>query len=395
MIARRWLFVAITLVFAQVIAFAATEEDEYYYDDVDDSLGGILIDLDETEPINDGDTFHIHGAYEGPEPTDPFPDWAYLKLVFYPESGIITEAELYMLPTTTDNNNDTDNWQRKDQISEDITAADTGVFNIAAEDTRYTLPEDLDVSFYIQYTQDSVENNSETFKIRFDNNAPDLPTNILLEPGDTAIDVTWDRPPDDDIAGYYIYWYGQDFVTDAGLMNQALAADVKSENVGYRTDYTIDDLTNNLNIFVAVRAYDYAHNISNFPQPVSDESYDTFGLNLLGDNNEGCFIATAAYGERDPALSVLREFRDSFLITNLAGQLVVAAYYRFSPPLAGWIANNPTARSFTRTLLEPLVKSAESANRHPVVFVLLLFLSLASLLLFTIFTIAKYRGERR
>lgn len=397
MIARRLLLVAITIVFAQVVAFAATEDDEYYYDTTDESLGsGILLDLDETEPINDGDTFHIHGTYDGPEPTDPFPDWAYLKLVFYPASGIITEAELYMLPTTIDSSSsDDDNWQRKDQISEDITSADTGVFSISAEDSRYNLPEDTDVSFYILYTQDETDYSSDIFKVRFDSVAPALPTNISLTPSDQAIDVTWDRPADDDIAGYYIYWYGQDFVTDDGLLNQALASDVKSENVGYKTEYTIDDLTNNTNIYVAVRAYDYAHNISTFPQPVSDESYDTFGLNLLGDNNEGCFIATAAYGESDPALPVLREFRDSFLKTNLVGRILVAFYYRFSPPLADWIAVHPQARSFTRTLLEPIVKSAESANRHPLAFIGLLFISLASLLLLTIFAVAKHRGESR
>lgn len=66
-----------------------------------------------------------------------------------------------------------------------------------------------------------------------------------------------------------------------------------------------------------------------------------------------CFIATAAYGSPlHDRLRLFRKFRDHVLLASAPGRALVEAYYRVSPPLAGWIAQHPTAREVARRLLE-------------------------------------------
>jgi hypothetical protein len=75
--------------------------------------------------------------------------------------------------------------------------------------------------------------------------------------------------------------------------------------------------------------------------------------------NTGCFIATAAYGSVDAfPVRVLREFRDRHLLTNAPGRAFVAWYYRFSPPLAGFLNDHPALKPFVRTFLSPAVLGA-------------------------------------
>ncbi|MHB9096301.1 MAG: CFI-box-CTERM domain-containing protein, partial [Syntrophales bacterium] len=69
-----------------------------------------------------------------------------------------------------------------------------------------------------------------------------------------------------------------------------------------------------------------------------------------------CFIATAAYGSYlHPFVSILRAFRDSYLMTNRPGASFVAWYYRLSPPLAEAIGSSPVLRAGVRILLLPFV----------------------------------------
>lgn len=75
-----------------------------------------------------------------------------------------------------------------------------------------------------------------------------------------------------------------------------------------------------------------------------------------------CFVATAAYGSTMANdVCVLRTFRDECLMTNVAGQKFVAAYYRLSPAVANVIARDASLRSASRAMLMPIVWTV----KHP------------------------------
>jgi hypothetical protein len=77
-----------------------------------------------------------------------------------------------------------------------------------------------------------------------------------------------------------------------------------------------------------------------------------------GGGGGGCFIATAAYGSYlHPQVQILRDFRDTRLLTNAPGRAFVKLYYRLSPPAAAIIAQHAPLRLLVRLLLTPLVLS--------------------------------------
>jgi hypothetical protein len=70
----------------------------------------------------------------------------------------------------------------------------------------------------------------------------------------------------------------------------------------------------------------------------------------------GCFIATAAFGSpMEPRVKLLREFRDDILIKGRAGKVLVDYYYKYSPPVADYIAKHEILRALARYGLLPLV----------------------------------------
>ena len=83
----------------------------------------------------------------------------------------------------------------------------------------------------------------------------------------------------------------------------------------------------------------------------------------------GCFIATAAYGTpMHPHLDSLRDFRDRYLVTNTPGRALVRFYYRYSPPIAGYIADRSSLRTIVRVLLVPIVFTIENPGLAALVF---------------------------
>lgn len=74
----------------------------------------------------------------------------------------------------------------------------------------------------------------------------------------------------------------------------------------------------------------------------------------------GCFIATAAYGSYlEPHVQVLRDFRDKQLLSNAPGRLLVELYYKYSPPVAAFIAGNRLFKMATRFVLTPIIYGVE------------------------------------
>lgn len=76
-------------------------------------------------------------------------------------------------------------------------------------------------------------------------------------------------------------------------------------------------------------------------------------------SNSNCYIATAVYGTpvaKD--IDVLREFRDTSLITNPVGDIFVQTYYKYSPPIANLIAHNEVLKFIIREgEIKPLVNT--------------------------------------
>lgn len=84
---------------------------------------------------------------------------------------------------------------------------------------------------------------------------------------------------------------------------------------------------------------------------VGDSSYTS-----LGSNTVGCFIATAAFGSKfEQHVQLLRRFRDLYLIPNSIGRAFVRIYYRYSPPMADFIAKHDILRTMVRWGLAPLI----------------------------------------
>jgi uncharacterized repeat protein (TIGR01451 family) len=107
-----------------------------------------------------------------------------------------------------------------------------------------------------------------------------------------------------------------------------------------------------------------------------------FGLDGLA-IGPGCFIATAAYGtSMHPHLDRLREFRDRFMLTNRPGRALVHLYYRYSPPMADYIAERDWLRAIVRGLLAPIVYT-------------IIYPGAAMLLLFGLATMAVVRRRKR
>ncbi|HET8698013.1 MAG TPA: CFI-box-CTERM domain-containing protein [Gammaproteobacteria bacterium] len=72
--------------------------------------------------------------------------------------------------------------------------------------------------------------------------------------------------------------------------------------------------------------------------------------------DEGCFIATAAYGADWVAeVTILRDFRDRYLLPYRLGRLVTHEYYVVGKPMARYIYERPYLKRPVRVLLTPLV----------------------------------------
>ncbi|MBI5197683.1 MAG: hypothetical protein HZA19_03650 [Nitrospirae bacterium] len=106
---------------------------------------------------------------------------------------------------------------------------------------------------------------------------------------------------------------------------------------------------------------------------------------------EACFIATAAYGSPwEPHVTLLRQFRDRFLLPHPLGNKFVDIYYRYSPPAADFLNQHPAFKPLVRMILVPFVGLADFClSTSPLQ--KLLFLSCIPLLLLGAFLILRRR----
>ncbi len=105
---------------------------------------------------------------------------------------------------------------------------------------------------------------------------------------------------------------------------------------------------------------------------INDSEYSTDSVEINMDSNktvnayfiqnnsqDECFIATAAYGSKlNPAVALLRQFRDAKLMTNIPGRKFVSFYYNISPPIAKYLAKNTILKWLFRIVLLPVIAAA-------------------------------------
>jgi hypothetical protein len=113
---------------------------------------------------------------------------------------------------------------------------------------------------------------------------------------------------------------------------------------------------------------------------------------VVESSSSGCFIATAAYGSyMEPHVMIMRQFRDSYLLTNKLGSKIVETYYKYSPPMADYIAQHGGLRSAVRVGLAPLVGFSSLAIKYGMMFAIAVLLSLVTIIIGVTFFIVRIR----
>jgi hypothetical protein len=109
----------------------------------------------------------------------------------------------------------------------------------------------------------------------------------------------------------------------------------------------------------------------------------------------GCFIATATYGSYwESHVMTLRQFRDSHLLTNKLGTKFVQAYYKYSPPMADYIAEHDSLRSVARIGLAPLVGFSLLAINFGIVTALTILFSLLTMIIGGTYLIVRTKESK-
>ena len=84
--------------------------------------------------------------------------------------------------------------------------------------------------------------------------------------------------------------------------------------------------------------------------------------NYNANRPKACFIATSVFGEHRWETSVLRRFRDLFLVKSRCGTALCDFYYRLSPYVADVIGRSTILRLLARIILRPLIGLAKWLN---------------------------------
>ncbi len=200
---------------------------------------------------------------------------------------------------------------------------------------------------------------------------PSAPTGLSTKPGGRKLEISWNAVSE---ATGYIISYG----TFSGTYTNTI-------DVGNTTSAVIGNLTNNITYYLVVNAYSqptYYISVSAYDveSPANESklvneasvtlSQKTQGPNSAEvsdfpektsafpnlDDEDRCFIATAAYGSNmEPQVILLRKFRNQYLLTNPIGKRLVAVYYSLSPPVAESIRKNGWLKSVVRVILLPFI----------------------------------------
>lgn len=163
--------------------------------------------------------------------------------------------------------------------------------------------------------------------------SPAAPTNITAILNGAGATLRWDAPSATDLAFYSVYKNGE-------LLSAANLPTYSDVSVATGDTYhvTATDINGN----------ESALSFKATPIPA-----------IIPQKDKRCFIATAAYGSyQAPYVTLLREFRDDYLLPHAFGTALVNFYYAVSPPLAQFIAQHESIKAMVRVLLLPCIALA-------------------------------------
>ena len=156
----------------------------------------------------------------------------------------------------------------------------------------------------------------------------------------------------DKVSGYEIRVRADDAMTTDNFEDStAVTASVTPAAPGTAQSFDITGLLPSTDYWVGIRAFNGCRNTGDLVivhVTTADRESGTV---------DACFVATAAYGSiMANDVELLRHFRDTFLESNVIGELGVEAYYTFGPAVAGVIGESDFLRSMARDLLAPIVR---------------------------------------
>ncbi|MFO0724511.1 MAG: MXAN_2562 family outer membrane beta-barrel protein [Myxococcota bacterium] len=203
-----------------------------------------------------------------------------------------------------------------------------------------------------------------TWIFKYDTRGPSAPEITAIVPGEKRLLVEWvdtTTTTANDINGYEVLWIPA--VTATTSSNPDVSEYQKSATVGLtQTSFGLSDgLVNGVDALVAVRGIDNYGNKGPLsqarigrPEEVSD-FFELYKGQNGAEKGGFCFIATAAYGSYDaPIVRVFRAFRDGVLTPSPIGAALVWLYYRWSPPHAAIIAEQPALAGLAKSALIPV-----------------------------------------
>ncbi|MDX1810784.1 MAG: CFI-box-CTERM domain-containing protein [Gammaproteobacteria bacterium] len=220
---------------------------------------------------------------------------------------------------------------------------------------------------------------------------PQEPTLISVQPRNEKLIVKWTAVSGVD--SYKLYYTGRE--------NNPISVEAS------KTGYTISGLSNDAVYEVWVSAVDQLKYYFQVAAVTANNDVDNFqeSFFLFGDQevtvgdveeslisnkisqqpealsaypqlpNEGCFIATAAFGYYSAdEVMVLRHFRDKHLLTNAPGTTFVKWYYTYGPIFADLIRQSEALKAMVRIALYPLILMAELLEFSKFLFALVMLL---------------------
>jgi len=194
------------------------------------------------------------------------------------------------------------------------------------------------------------------YEIEMDEVAPDAPDEgQVLAVTSSSARLSFREPGDDGaigtVAGYEIRYRAGTELTEANFLESSSApVSLAPDESGVRRETTIEGLLPQTHYYVGIRAYDNCKNYG----PL--EIIELTTAERQTGEVDACFVATAAYGSlMANDVVMLRDARDRLLRSNVAGELLVEAYYTFGPALAGIVGESEDLRGIARDALDPLV----------------------------------------